>query len=288
MTTFDTPAPISVTVDLGFGNVVIAAGDRDTTVVEVVPSDVSNDEDRSAAEKTRVERTDDGLLVRAPKLRSWLTRSGGGSVDVTIALPAGSHVHGALGSADVSATGHLGNCRIKTGLGNLRLETAEAVHLRSGSGDITLALVTEWTDVLTGSGDVRLDELGAGAVVKNSNGDTWIGATAGDLRVRAANGDIDVDRAHADVAATSANGNISVRDVTRGLVVLETQIGDLDVGIREGTAAWLDVSAKAGRVHNTLEATDGPDNAHDTVKVRARTTMGQITIRRAPEATDAR
>lgn len=288
MPTFDTPTPISVTVDLGFGNVVIAAGDRDTTVVEVVPSDVSNDEDRSAAEKTRVERTDDGLLVRAPKLRSWLTRSGGGSVDVTIALPAGSHVHGALGSADVSATGHLGNCRIKTGLGNLRLETAEAVHLRSGSGDITLALVTEWTDVLTGSGDVRLDELGAGAVVKNSNGDTWIGVTAGDLRVRAANGDIDVDRAHADVAATSANGNISVRDVTRGLVVLETQIGDLDVGIREGTAAWLDVSAKAGRVHNTLEATDGPDNADDTVKVRARTTMGQITIRRAPEATDAR
>ncbi|HEX6254651.1 MAG TPA: DUF4097 family beta strand repeat-containing protein [Euzebyales bacterium] len=287
MPTFDTPTPISVTVDLGFGNVVIAAGDRDTTVVEVVPSDVSNDEDRSAAEKTRVERTDDGLLVRAPKLRSWLSRSGGGSVDVTIALPAGSHVHGALGSADVSATGHLGDCRIKTGLGNLRLETAETVHLRSGSGDITVARVTGRTDVLTGSGDVRLDELGAGAVVKNSNGDTWIGVTAGDLRVRAANGDIDVDRAHADVAATSANGNISVRDVTRGLVVLETQVGDLDVGIREGTAAWLDVSAKAGRVHNTLEATDGPDNADDTVKVRARTTMGQITIRRAQGATDA-
>jgi DUF4097 and DUF4098 domain-containing protein YvlB len=288
MSTFDTPPPVLVTVDLGFGNVVIAAGDRDTTVVEVVPSDGSNDEDRSAAEKTRVERTDDGLLIKAPKLRSWLSRSGGGSVDVAIALPAGSDVRGALGSADVSATGHLGDCRIKTGLGNLRLETAEAVHLRSGSGDIAVAHVTGQTDVVTGSGDVRLDELGARAVVKNSNGDTWVGDVAGDLRIRAANGDIEVERPHADVAATSANGDITVRNISSGLVVLETQIGDLDVSIREGTAAWLDVSARAGRVHNGLEAADGPDNVNDTVKVRARTTMGQITIRRAQESTDAR
>ena len=66
----------------------------------------------------------------------------------------------------------------------------------------------------------------------------------------------------------------------RGSVVLETQIGDVEVGIREGTAAWLDVSASAGRVRNALDATAAPDPSAETVEVRARTSVGEIVIRR--------
>jgi hypothetical protein len=66
----------------------------------------------------------------------------------------------------------------------------------------------------------------------------------------------------------------------RGSVVLETQIGDLEVGIRDGTAAWLDVSAKAGKVHNALDAADAPEPSAETVEVRARTSVGEIVIRR--------
>ena len=47
-------------------------------------------------------------------------------------------------------------------------------------------------------------------------------------------------------------------EVVRGSVVLETKLGDLEVGIREGTAAWLDVNSQFGRVHNALEAADAP------------------------------
>ena len=50
--TFDTPEPISATINVVVGDVRISAGDRDTTVVEVQPSDPSNDEDRKAAEQT--------------------------------------------------------------------------------------------------------------------------------------------------------------------------------------------------------------------------------------------
>ena len=66
----------------------------------------------------------------------------------------------------------------------------------------------------------------------------------------------------------------------RGSVVLETQIGDLEVGIREGTAAWLDVSARAGKVHNALDAADAPEASAETVEVRARTSVGDVVIRR--------
>ena len=49
MPTFDTPTPISATIDLGLGDVRITAGDRATTVVDVRPSDPSNDGDSRAA-----------------------------------------------------------------------------------------------------------------------------------------------------------------------------------------------------------------------------------------------
>ena len=94
MPTFETPEPITATIDVAVGDVRISAGDRSATVVDVRPSDASNDEDVKAAELTRVEYASGQLLVKAPKLRSWLSRSAGGSVDVTIELPAGSHVHG--------------------------------------------------------------------------------------------------------------------------------------------------------------------------------------------------
>ena len=96
-------------------------------------------------------------------------------------------------------------------------------------------------------------------MIKNSNGDTWVGSAGGDLRVKAANGNIAVDLAQASVVAKSANGDVRLGEVVRGSVVLETAIGDLEVGIREGTAAWLDVNARAGKVHNTLEASGAPE-----------------------------
>lgn len=286
MPTFDTPEPISATIDLGIGDVRISAGDRGATVVEVHPSDASNPEDLKAAQLTRVEYANGQLLVKAPKLRSWLSRSGGGSIDVTIDLRAGSHVHGALGSADFRCDGRLGECRIKTGLGHIRLDRADTLSLKSGVGDISVERATGRAEVTAGSGDVRLRELDAGAVVKNSNGDTWVGLAGGDLRLGAANGSIAVDVSQAGVVAKSANGDVRLSDVVRGAVVLETQLGDLEVGIREGTAAWLDVRATAGKVHTALDAAEAPEPSAETVEVRARTSVGEIAIRRSRGAID--
>ena len=280
MSTFDTPEPITATIDLGLGDLRITAGDRGDTVVEVRPSNPSNDEDVKAAEQTRVEYAGGQLLVKAPKLRQWVSRSGGGSIDVTIELPAGSSVHGALASSDCQTDGRLGDCRIKTGLGRIRLDETGTLNVKSGAGDISVEGATGHAEVTAGTGDIRLRELGASAVIKNSNGDTWIGTASSDLRVKAANGSITVDVAQANVVAKSANGDVRLGDVVRGSIVLETALGDLEVGIREGTAAWLDVSATAGKVHNALDAAGAPEPSTETVEVRARTSVGTITIRR--------
>jgi hypothetical protein len=280
MATFDTPESISATIDVVVGDVRISAGDRSTTVVDVRPSDASNDEDLKAAQRTRVEYANEQLLVKAPKLRSWLPRSAGGSIDVTIELPASSHVHGAGQLTDFHCDGRLGDCRIKTGVGHIRLDRADTLGLKSGIGDINVDRAIGHAEVTAGSGDVRVRELDCSAVIKNSNGDTWVGVAGGDLRLNAANGSIAVDVAHAGAVAKSANGDVRLGEVVRGSVVLETRLGDLEVGIREGTAAWLDVRAAAGKVHNALDAAEAPEPSAEAVEVRARTSAGSVVIRR--------
>ena len=280
MPTFDTPEPISATIDVVVGDVRISAGDHGATVVDVRPSDSSNEEDLKAAERTRVEYANEQLLVKAPKLRSWLPRTAGGSIDVTIELPAGSHVSGAGQLADFRCDGRLGHCRIKTGLGHIQLDRADTPSLKSGIGDISVDRATGHAEVTAGSGDVRVRELNGSAVIKNSNGDTWVGLAGGDLRLSAANGSIAVEVVHASVVAKSANGDVRLGEIVRGSVVLETQLGDLEVGIREGTAAWLDVRASAGEVHSALEAAEAPEPSAETVEVRARTSAGSVVIRR--------
>jgi Putative adhesin len=280
MPTFETPKPITATIDVAAGDVQIRADGGSHTTVDVRASDSSNEEDVKAAEQTRVQCANGQLLVKAPKLRSWLPRGMGGSIDVTIELPAGSTVHGAGQTTDFRCDGRFGDCRIKTGLGRIQLEQAATVSLKTGIGDIGVERATGHAEVTTGSGDVRLHELGSSAVVKNSNGDTWIGAAGADVRVAAANGSIAVDVANGSVVAKSANGDVRLGEAVRGSVVLETSLGDLEVGIREGTAAWLDVRAHAGKVHNSLEAAEAPEPSAETVEVRARTSAGNVVIGR--------
>ena len=280
MPTFDTPDPITATIDVVLGDVRLTAGHGAATVVEVRPTDASSKDDVKAAEQTRVEYANGNLLVRAPKLRSWLPRSDGGSIDVTIELPAGSHVRASGQMTDFGVEGRLGDTRIKTGMGQIALDAVDTLNVKSGISDVTVDRATGHAEVTVGSGDVRVRELATSAVIKNSNGDTWIGSAAGDLRVNAANGSISVDLAQASVVAKSSNGDVRLGEVARGTVVLETSLGDLEVGIPEGTPAWLDARASAGRVENALEAAAAPDPSAESVEVRARTTAGNVVIRR--------
>ena len=258
MPSFETPEPITATIDVVGGDIHVGTSDDKATLVDVQPADAANEEDRKAAELTRVEYADGRLLVKTPKVRSWRPRSTGGAVVVRVELPTGSNVHGAGQLADFECEGRLAECRIKTGFGQLRVGEAGTVSLKTGIGDITVDHATGHAELTAASGDVRARQLDSSAVIKNSNGDSWVGAAGGDLRVNAANGSISVDLANASVVAKSANGDVRLGEVVRGSVVLETTLGDLEIGIREGTSAWLDARAKAGRLHNALEAAEAP------------------------------
>lgn len=285
MPTFETPTPISVTIEI-VGDAQITASDRTDTVVDVRPGNASKAAAK-AAEETVVECRDGRLQVRVPKRGPrFLPFGGGESVAVTIEVPTGSALEASTDLGDLQAEGELAACRLTTAMGNIRLDHTGALHANTAYGNVVVDRVTGDADVTTGFGDIHIGEIYGVAVVKNSAGNIAVGDATGDLRVKAANGDITIGRARRSVTAKTANGDVRISDASHGAIVIETAAGELEVGIHGGTAAWLDVSTLFGTVRNTLGAADEPDPSEGMVKVRARTSYGDIVIgRSAAEAT---
>ncbi|BFU45260.1 DUF4097 family beta strand repeat-containing protein [Krasilnikovia sp. MM14-A1004] len=279
MPQYETPEPISVTLELSVGDVRIAASDRIDTVVEIRPTDAADDSDVQAARQVRVDCANGTLQVTGPKRVFDFSRKTR-SVDVLIELPTGSRVSAHLQMGDLRSAGRLGECRLRT-TGNVRLERTGPLRVHTGAGHVAADGVTGDAEISTGTGSIQIGDVEGAAVVKNSNGDTTIDAVTGDVRVRNANGDIHLARADAGVDAKTSNGSIRLGQVARGSVVLGTACGDLDIGIAEGTAAWLEINTGFGQVRNLLDNAVGPDEADRTVEVRGRTSYGDITIHRS-------
>ncbi|MFI9172596.1 DUF4097 family beta strand repeat-containing protein [Streptomyces lincolnensis] len=277
MPSFDTPEPISVTAHVGAGSIQFAAGDRLDTVVEVRPRDPERDKDVRAAEQTEVAYASGVLTVRTTERRLI---GPSGAVDVVVDLPAGSHIEVTGSWAQILGEGRLGEVRVKAS-GDVRLDTTGPLNVTAAHGSIVVDRVEGMAEITTSSGNMRIGLVDGPAVLKNSNGTTTVGVVTGDLQVKGANGGIDITRAEASVTVTTTNASFRVAEVSSGDVRLETSNGSIEVGIREGTAAWLDVSSNRGQVRNRLTASETPEEAEGTVKVHARTNWGNIDVLRA-------
>jgi DUF4097 and DUF4098 domain-containing protein YvlB len=279
MPKFDTPEPISVTVEAVCANLALVAGDRVDTVVEVRPTNEADEADVRAAELTRVDYKAGRLVVKGPRPRRMFSRKTE-SIDVRIELPTGSSVNADVTVGGCTAEGRLDECRFKTYDGHISLEETGRLRLNTSTGRVFVTSAEGHAEVTTGTGDVEFGEVHGTAVVKNLNGDTRIGSITGDLRVNSTNGNVNVDHAGGTVVVKSVNGHVVLNEVVRGSVELDVTAGDLEIGIRDGSAAWVDVNTMTGRVLNTMTPSDQPQTG-DTVQVRARTYTGDIVIRRA-------
>ncbi|MBO3746929.1 DUF4097 family beta strand repeat protein [Streptosporangiaceae bacterium NEAU-GS5] len=299
--TFDTPVPILVILETATGTVRITASDRTDTVVDVRPSDQLNDADVQAARHTQVDYADGRLRVRTDKehvgaATGWdfslgkLVESpatwarslllGPGSVDVTISLPAGSRLD-VKTAATVLCRGSFGEVTVTTTYGDIRVEQAGRLRAKSTYGDITVTRAFGHAEVTTTHGGIHIDEIDGTAAVKTSHGEVRLREVTGELRLNSAHGDITVDRALAGVAAKTAYASVLIGEVVSGSIVMETTGGGLDLGVREGTAAWLDVSSIHGTVDVSLDPSDDPRHGDLIVKVRAHTTYGDIFVHRS-------
>lgn len=277
---FDTTGPVRVTIDLPHGSVRILASDR-TDARVTVTHDGSDD----AETATRVTFADGELAITGPAQRrfawalDWLR--GSTAENVEIELPAGSHVKATLSMGEYRCDGPLGECSLFTRYGDIRVEEGGPLTLETTYGEVHVEHALDDAELSTGSGDIEARTLDAAGTVRNNYGGTRIGHAGGDLRVAGLYGDVRISRAEGGVAAKTAYGGVRIDEVVRGTVELTTTSGVLEVGIRAGTAAWLDVSSTSGKVRNSLDARDNPDGFTETVEIHAHTDSGDIVVRRA-------
>jgi len=261
MPVFETPQPITATVEISAGTVRLVASDRDDTVVEVRPRDESRSHDVKAAEQVRVDFKNGTLTVTSQRGFSFPRR---GAVVVDVALPEGSRLHASVASAQIRADGRYVDCT-----------------LASASGDLSVESVTGNIKAETASGAVNIDAVKGNAAIATASGDVTIGDLDGGVKFRAASGSLTVERLHGNVNAQTASGDVTVATATNGAVSVQTSSGELVVGIAEGTAAQLDLRTRSGEVRNSLTSSDGPADGDETLVVHARTGSGDIAVQRA-------
>lgn len=286
MTIFETPQPIAVVVDVSVrADILIVAGNRTDTVVNVRPRDATRALDIKVAEQTTVDYTDGRLQVRLRPQRRHSWFGDGGAVDITVEVPIGCSLELKSGMGDLRCEGEFGSAELKTEMGHVHLDHCTELRVHTGMGDVTVERVAGRAEIKTGSGKIRIREIDGTASVKNGNGSTYIVDAAGELKVSAANGDVTLERAGDTTTIKASNGDITVGEVGRGTLTLQTAAGSLAIGVRAGSAAWLDLSTKYGRVRNGLDATTGPSETDAKVEIRARSAYGDITVRRSPVPT---
>jgi hypothetical protein len=278
MPTFPAPRPVPVTVDGPFAQLHVVASDRDDVVVTVLPSNPSKSGSVRAAEEVRVETTGDGVSVSYPgSWKQWVLPFAAGTADITVELPTGSQVRGKVGNLHVE--GFLAVVDMSLSAGDARVDDVDRLALSVGAGSVHVGRAAS-ADVKAGAGSVRIEQVTGDATVKAANGGTSVGTVTGALTVQGAHGDITVSRVRGTLTARSAHSSIRVDALESGSVTLTTSFGSIDVGVPEGTAAYLDLQTEHGTVRNQLTPTEGPVDDEATAEIHAGTGYGDVVVRR--------
>jgi DUF4097 and DUF4098 domain-containing protein YvlB len=238
------------------------AQDTGTVTARIWPARATRRVDIEAAERSRVHFADNALEIRVPGATRRFFGSPG-SVDVEVVVPTGSSLRIDAGYAEVEVTGTVDVCAVKTSYGDIRLDDTGRLDVDSQGGTVTAGRVAGPAKVSSTYGRIRIREVAAPADLSTSSGN------------------VNVTRATGDVTARSAYGQVTIGEQVRGTVSVSGSYGTVTVGIPTGTAAYLDLRSDHGQVRSELDRTPEPRPDIERAAIRARTSYGDITIRRA-------
>ncbi|KND34095.1 hypothetical protein IQ60_12780 [Streptomyces europaeiscabiei] len=220
MQKFDTTAPVTAVLDIPAGRIQFIAADRADTTVEVRPADASRSRDVKAAERIEVAYGDGVLRIVAQAAENRV--SGSGSVEVTVQLPAGSHVEAHAAAAELRGVGRLGDVAFDGAYRRIKIDEAASVRLTAIEGDVEIGRLGGPSEISTARGDIRIAEAARGTVVLHTrSGDISVTAAAGvsaDLDAGTAHGRVsnalrNNGTAELDIRATTSHGDIAARSL---------------------------------------------------------------------------
>jgi len=279
MPAFPAPHPVTVAVDVPFAHLHVVAGERDDVVVTVLPTDPARSSSVRAAEAVRVDSDGAAVTISFPGTwKQYVLPFASGTADITVELPAGSDVRGKAGS--LYAEGALGAVDMALSAGDARVEDVERLDVKASAGSVAARRVSGSLDARASAGSVRVEEVRGEGSIKATNGTTTVGVVTGSLAVHGAHGDVAVARVAGTLTAKSAHAGIRVERLESGSVTLATSYGSIEVGVPEGTAAYLDASSEHGSVRNHLTPTEGPVEDEATAEIHASTGYGDVVVRR--------
>ncbi|MFB6677564.1 DUF4097 family beta strand repeat-containing protein [Streptomyces sp. NPDC056390] len=223
MQKFDTPSPITATLDIPAGRIQFIAADRADTCVEILPADKSKNRDVKAAEQVLVSYTDGILRIEAAAAKNRILGNSG-SVEVTVQLPTGSHIEAKTAAAELRGVGRLGDVTLDSAQGTVKLDETASARLTLQAGDILIGRLNGPAHISTQKGDLNITEATSGTVeLRTESGDITIGATrgvsaaldAGTTYGRIHNTLKNTDGATAalTIHATTAHGDITARSL---------------------------------------------------------------------------
>lgn len=170
------------------------------------------------------------------------------------------------------------------------VRAAEQTRVEFTAGILTVRTPKNWRTYTPFGGNPSIQvtiEAPAGSQLKAASGvgrlRTFGALGRSDLEI--ALGDILVDLAVDSVTAKTSKGDIRIAEAVRGVLSLETSVGELEVGIHPGSAVELETNTKQGSVQNRLQAVAGA--RENIVRVYAHSSLGNINVRNA-EAVTAR
>jgi DUF4097 and DUF4098 domain-containing protein YvlB len=268
MTTFETPGPLELDLNVPAGKVELEATESATTEVELEPIN-GDDASRGLIERTRVELRPRGdgheLVVEVPSERGFGIRFGRTpEVRLRVRCPQGAKVKVRSRSADIEAHGSFG-----------------PTDVRTFSGDIEWGSVDGDGSLVSTSGDVRVAAVTGKLELKTVSGNAEIGTVAGDLKVDAVSGDVRVDDAEGSVTSKTVSGDQRLT-VAEGKVALVSVSGDLEARVRRGSRVFVDANAVSGDVSSELELSEATTTeTGPLVEIRARSVSGDVRIARA-------
>jgi hypothetical protein len=279
MPSFPVSGPAFLRVEVQMGRVEVIAEPRDDVDVHIAPANPNRSGDRSAAESVRVTRTGSEVSVVGPfRLNIF---GPGDSVDVVVRVPPTSDVSVSLKYGAVHLAGTLGTTRLALDYGDASIARVGRADLGLGHGELRVEHISGDADITIKSGRARIGHVAGALRLKGSDAGIDVGTIEGVADIATSTGVVQLGDPGPALTVRSAYGPVRINELVRGTARIEGSYGALSIGVRRGTAVWLDASSRHGVVRNELAADLGPSDGEDTIEVHARTGYGDITLHRS-------
>jgi DUF4097 and DUF4098 domain-containing protein YvlB len=252
--------PVDLEVSTGSGNISVRTGAPD--VVKVTGRIRAGDWwGSNAQEKVRkleanppVEQN--GNVIRIGRIQdSELRRNV--SISYEVIVPADTHLHANTGSGDLGVDGIRGPAEVRTGSGSMKIAgLSDTLRAETGSGDVELERIKGSVRARTGSGSIRALDISGGFDGETGSGEIRLEQSApGSVRVETGSGSVDIKGVRGSLEARTGSGDVRAEGDANGAWQVHTGSGSVELKLPSEASFDLDAHTSSGRINMSRPVT---------------------------------